>query len=94
MRSLRKMSVQTLKPAVVQGALRLKTLSVHGLKREAIQRPDSSADVLEEVRKGWSVSEILNITRAALRKYMIIQCDSKLLSGFPWPIIFKPKETK
>jgi hypothetical protein len=21
-----------------------------------------------------------------------LQCDSKLLSGFPWPIIFKPEK--
>jgi hypothetical protein len=24
----------------------------------------------------------------------VIQSDSKLLSGFPWPVIFKPETTK
>jgi hypothetical protein len=23
-----------------------------------------------------------------------VQCDSKLLSGFPWPVIFRPETTK
>jgi hypothetical protein len=31
------------------------------------------------------------VTTATLEE---VQCDSKLLSGFPWPIIFKPETTK
>jgi hypothetical protein len=32
--------------------------------------------------------------KEAALQYMEIQGDSKLLSGFPWPIIFKPETTK
>jgi hypothetical protein len=41
---------------------------------------------------------VLFFITLALEKYIIvkkeIQGDSKLLSGFPWPIIFRPETTK
>jgi hypothetical protein len=45
-------------------------------------------------KKHSSSLKIRNFTPFHMKKLQNIQGDSKLLSGLPWPIIFKPEITK
>jgi hypothetical protein len=59
--------------------------------------PSNDICIVKMLKRPYDYSELAwsrGVKLLSLEGRMDLQSDSKLLSGFPWPIIFKPQKTK